>query len=150
MADKQETVDLWGEKFAIASEIAEVHFMEFAELSADGADTGMMETLAGLWRFAKQAVAKDDVKDADGKIVAFGVKRFVQLARKNNASSDDLMKIVNFVFTGQTSLPTGASADSSDGRTDTPTSSVPSAADKASAAFPGRPDLAVAALRAVS
>lgn len=131
-------VEFFGETFALASEVSEFAWMEFASAAADGQDGDTMQGYASMMTLLRACIEQKDWP------------RFRATARKNRASFESLLPVIQAVFEQQADLPTGGSSDSSDGPAVTVQKSEPSAADKASAAFPGRPDLQLAVLPSLS
>ncbi len=74
---------------------------------------------------------------------------FWATAKANGQQFADLMTIGRRIIEGVTDRPTMRPSGSTDGPSSTPTSSRSDAASIAASAHPGRPDLQVAALRAV-
>jgi hypothetical protein len=74
---------------------------------------------------------------------------FWAAAKANGQRFSDLMTIGRRIIEGVTDRPTGRPSGSTDGPSSTPTNSRSGAASIAASAHPGRPDLQVAALRAV-
>lgn len=74
---------------------------------------------------------------------------FWAAAKANGQRFADLMTIGRRIIEGVTDRPTGRPSGSTDGPSSTPTNSRSGAASIAASAHPGRPDLQVAALRAV-
>ena len=128
------SVEFFGESFALNAEVSEFSLMEFAEAAADGVDADAMAGMAAMMRLIKECVVTDDLS------------RFLKSARKNRASSKDLVPILEATFKQVTERPTSLPSDSSVGQPTTVLSSVVKPADKALEHFAGRPDLQLAVL----
>ena len=128
------SVEFFGESFDLNAEVSEFALMEFAEAAADGLDADAMAGMAAMMRLIKECVVKADVA------------RFLKSARKNRASSKDLLPILKAMFQQVTERPTGLPSDSSDGQSVIVPSSVVSAVDKGLERLAGRPDLQLAVL----
>jgi hypothetical protein len=128
------SVEFFGESFDLNAEVSEFALMEFAEAAADGLDANAMAGMAAMMRLIKECVVTDDVA------------RFLKSARKNRASSKDLLPILKAMFQQVTERPTGLPSDSSDGQSVIVPSSVVSAVDKGLERLAGRPDLQLAVL----
>lgn len=131
------TVDFFGESFELNPEVSEFALLEFSLAAEEGQDGDTKQGMASLLLLVKDCV------------VASEWGRFRALARSRRAKVSDLMPVITATFEQVAERPTGESTDSSDGLSETPASSESSAAVKASAIFPGRPDKAAAALRSV-
>jgi len=129
------TVEFFGETLALAESVSEIALMEFAEAADSGGDGDTMEGRAAMFRLVKSCVADDDVK------------RFLTVARKNRATSAELLEVLKAAFTQVTERPTGLPADSSDGQPTTAPSAGSNSAGKASDRLAGRPDLQLAVAR---
>jgi hypothetical protein len=132
------TVEFFGEQYGLVDEVNQFAMMEFAEAAADGLDADMMQGLAAMLRLIKECIIPADLA------------RFLKSARKNKAKSDDLLPILKATFEGAAERPTGQLSDSSDGLPVTAPKSVVNSDDKASAMFPGRPDLQLAVRHSLS
>ncbi len=128
-------VDFYGESFALNESVSEIALMEFAEASADGLDADMMQGMAAMMRLIKECVAPTDLK------------RFLVVARKNHASSEDLIAVLKATFEQTTERPTGLPAGSSDGQQTIEPKSDASSDDRGLEMLNGRPDLQLAVMR---
>lgn len=128
------SVEFFGEQFALSESVPEFALMEFAEAASDGLDAEMMAGLAAMMRLLKECIAVDDVG------------RFLKSARKNHASSAELIPVLKAAFQDATERPTSLPSDSSDGQPVIVQSSVVKPADKGLEHFNGRPDLQLAVL----
>ena len=128
------SVEFFGEQFALNETVSEFALMEFAEAAADGLDADTMAGMAAMMRLIKECIVTDDVP------------RFLKSARKNRASSADLLPILEATVQQVTERPTGLPSDSSDGQSAIVPSSVVKPADKGLEHFAGRPDLQLAVL----
>jgi len=128
------SVEFFGEQFDLNAEVSEFALMEFAEAAADGLDADAMAGMAAMMRLIKECVVKADVA------------RFLKSARKNRASSKDLLPVLTATFEQATERPTGLPSDSSDGQPAIVPSSVVKPADKGLERLAGRPDLQLAVL----
>ena len=129
------TVEFFGETLALAESVSEIALMEFAEAADSGGDGDTMEGRAAMFRLVKSCVADDDVK------------RFLTVARKNRATSAELLEVLKAAFTQVTERPTGLPADSSDGQQIIEPKSDASSGDRGLELLNGRPDLQLAVLR---
>jgi len=129
------TTTFFGDTFELNETVSEIALMEFAEASADGLDADMMQGMAAMMRLIKECV---DPKD---------LKKFLVVARKNHASSEDLVGVLKATFEQVTDRPTGLPADSSDGQQTIEPKSVSSSADRGLGLLNGRPDLQLAVMR---
>ena len=126
------SVEFFCESFDLNAEVSEFALMEFAEAAADGLDADAMAGMAAMMRLIKECVVPADVA------------RFLKSARKNRASSKDLIPVLEATFGQVTERPTSLPSGSSDGQPAIVPSSVASAADRALEHFAGRPDLQLA------
>jgi len=129
------TVEFFGETFALNESVSEIALMEFAEASADGLDADMMQGMAAMMRLIKECVAPTELK------------RFLVVARKNHASSEDLVAVLKATFGQVTDRPTGLPVDFSDGQQIIELKSDASSADRGLELLNGRPDLQLAVMR---
>ena len=132
------SIEFFGEQFELNTEVSEFALMEFAEAAADGLDADAMAGMAAMMRLIKECVVSSDVS------------RFLKSARKNRASSEDLLPIRKATFDPVTERPTGLSSDSSDGQHNTVPSFVANAGDRDWGPLNGRPDLQLAYLHSRS
>ena len=129
------TTTFFGDTFELNETVSEIALMEFAEASADGLDADMMQGLAAMMRLIKECVAPADLK------------RFLITARKNHASSTDLVEVLKATFGQVTGRPTGLPADSSDGQQTIEPKSDVNSVDRDWGPLNGRPDLQLAVMR---
>jgi hypothetical protein len=132
------SVEFFGEQFDLNTEVSEFALMEFAEAAADGLDADMMAGMAAMLRLVKECVVSADVA------------RFVKSARKNRASSTDLLPVIQATFKATTERPTSQPSDSSDGLSVIEPSSVANYDVRGLERLNGRPDLQLAVLHARS
>jgi hypothetical protein len=142
-----ESIEFFGEQFALSDSVSEFALLEFAEAASDGQDGDTMEGLASMLRLIKECVARDAVLDEQGVVITHGLDRFLSLARRNRAGAKDLIPVLQVVFGAKTERPTGRPSDLSDGPDVTGSSSMPSADVKVANRFDGRPDLRLALSR---
>ena len=128
------TVEFFGESFGLNAEVSEFALMEFAEAASDGIDADAMAGMAAMMRLIKACVIEADAA------------RFLKSARKNRASSTDLIPVLEATFGQVTERPTGLPSDSSDGQPVIVPSSVVKPADQGLERLAGRPDLQLAVL----
>lgn len=123
------SVEFCGERFALAGAPSEFAMMEFAQAAEDGQDGETMAGMASMLRLVRDVVAAEDWP------------RFRNAARSNRADTEALMAVVQSAFAVVAERPTGRPVDSSPGPSPTPARSVLSAEQRATARWPGRPDL---------
>lgn len=139
--------------FAFNADISQWELMQFAEAASEGQDSATLEGLASLSRFAKELIAPEDVYDGEGEdrtLVGYGRKRFAASARRNRATGDDLLRIINTAFGVEAERPTERPSDSTGGPSNTPPKSVSNSTDKVVAMYPHRPDLQLVAKEQLS
>lgn len=132
------SVEFFGENFDLNAEVSEFALMEFAEAAADGLDADAMAGMAAMMRLIKECIVPADVA------------RFLKSARKNRASSKDLIPVLEATFGQVTERPTSQPSGSSDGLPVIEPSSVASSVDRGLERLAGRPDLQLAVLHARS
>lgn len=130
-----QSVEFFGESLRLNPEPSEFAMLEFAQAADEGQDGESLAGMASLLRFVTEIVHPDDRA------------KFKQLARKNRASSKDLIRLLGLKVEDETDRPTGRLSDSSDGPSVIAPKSEPSYEEKVSQRFPGRPDLQLAVLR---
>jgi hypothetical protein len=133
------TVEFFGESFGLNPDPSQFALLEFAEAAADGQDGDTAQGLASVLRLVKECVVESDVVE-DGEVVAHGRGHFVASCRKNRATVETLMPVIQEAFSVSTERPTGRPADSSVGPASIAPKSEPRRDDSTSL-FPGRPDL---------
>jgi hypothetical protein len=128
-----ETVEFCGETFHIADKVAALPLMRFAKAAKAGVDSDDLDGLAALYDVLGQCIHPDE----------WG--RFESHADRERADGDQLLEVVQEVFTLLAARPTGRSSDSSGGpRTIEPSSTVDSSSRViADLNDRGRPDLAL-------
>lgn len=141
MADLR-TTEFHGERFALNDDVSQFALLEFAEAASEGQDGDTMQGLASLLRLVKECIAPADVVEG-GKVVAFGVGKFLASARKHRATADELTSVIQAAFAEQAERPTGRPDDSSSGPVSIGQKSV-AKPDGSISRFAGRPDLRVA------
>lgn len=102
------TSEFKGQTFRLNPDPSEYAFLEFAAAAAEGQDGNTLEGMASLLRFVLELVHEDD-RD-----------RFRRLARRERASTDDLLEFMGLKAEADAERPTERSSDSSDGPTSTP------------------------------
>ena len=140
-----ETVEFFGEQFALEDTMSEFALMEFAEVAESGVGQNGMAGMAAILRLIRSCIVDEDAVDDDGKPCApFGIQHFLASARKHRASHDDLIPVLDVAFNGVTERPTSRPSDSSDGPPSIALKSVSVSEDKGLELLNGRPDLQLA------
>lgn len=128
-------VEFCGERFTIADKIGLMPLMRFAKVGKAGVDSDSLEGLVAMYDLLEQCLSPAEWQ------------RFQDTADKHRADADELLAVVTKVFEVLSERPTSRPSDSSDGPS---TDGANSTAEVSSALaqLRGRPDLAVAVVRA--
>lgn len=132
-----ETVEFLGETFTVAERIGSLPIMRFAKIAKQGVDANDLEGLSALYDLLRQCITDGDWA------------RFEKHADTQRADGDQLLEVVQAVFTVVAGRPTGRSSDSSGGpRIIEPSSTVGSSSPDTDRVIrrlndEGRPDLAL-------
>lgn len=128
-------VEFAGQTFQLEEQLSDFALSEFAAAAQEDLDSASPEGAAAVFNLLEVCIVPKDWA------------RFRKLARRHG-STDALMPVIAAVFEAHAGRPTGASADSSDGREPTEPSSAASADDRALELLAGRPDLQLMVMQA--
>lgn len=132
------TVGFCGEDFTLADDLAYMVILQHSKaLEATGEEKGRLLAVA-QYDLLRMVLADEEWP------------RFQQVATRNRSSEEQLWAFINDAVEAIVERPTSRSTDSSGGpsSTDPKSSATRTASDEAEEAFPGRPDLQIAVIRA--
>lgn len=127
--------EFFGEQIRVVDDVSDFAIMEFAEV-AEGVDQHALAGMAAMYRLLQEIVHPDDWA------------KFRAAARKNKASSGDVLPLIVQAVEAASARPTERPSDSLDGPPSIATSLTDGSAGEALEMLAGRPDLQLMVVQA--